>query len=432
MSHSSIDDSKYSMSQLEDVDCGTTYVETEHYQHDDCGEMDRDDGTTTKNQLFSIYNNMNDTNDDIQIKQDGASIMTIESLRDAIASDVITYDEKDSPYTMIVSPYERSRKNIKTVPCGKTQDVTSLSNSSKYYTIPIIYCDQTASNRPMRSIEKYIELNCLPYYGNTHTNTSITGSQSTAYVGEARQIVAEVTNAKITGKASCDIVLFTGHGTTSVIELFIDCINIKEICRNCSVQQTPRPVVFIGPYEHHSNLIPWRETGCEIVMIPENTVTQNVDLDVLEEYLKHPKYDTCPMKIGTFTAASNVTGKLCPVDRIAAMLHTYQALAVFDYATASSYTKIDMNPMRPTLSTSSSSSFDPNHHDNDDDTNITAVTAVSSSLIAKDAVFISPHKMIGGVGTPGVLIIKKHLVSPINAPNRSGGGTVFYVTPTHH
>lgn len=74
--------------------------------------------------------------------------------------------------------------------------------------VPLVYCDQTASNRPLASIEKYIYDACLPLYGNTHTNTSVTGSQSTAFVAEARQIVAEGVNAKITGKASLDVVLF--------------------------------------------------------------------------------------------------------------------------------------------------------------------------------------------------------------------------------
>jgi tRNA(Ile)-lysidine synthase TilS/MesJ/selenocysteine lyase/cysteine desulfurase len=164
--------------------------------------------------------------------------------------------------------------------------------------------------------------------------------------------------------------------------------------------------VFVGPYEHHSNLVPWRESGCEIVMVPECQVTHTVDFVFLERSLQKPEYEK-RLKMGTFTAASNVTGKLCDVDRIAASLHRHVALAFFDYATASSYTKIDMNPVPSEL-------------------------FPSTSLVAKDAVFLSPHKMLGGVGTPGVLIIKKYLVSQVNAPSRSGGGTVFYVTNTHH
>lgn len=74
--------------------------------------------------------------------------------------------------------------------------------------LPLVYCDFTASHRPLQSIENYIAKNCLPLYGNTHTNTSITGSQSTAFCSEARQILGEACGAKTTGKASKDVVLF--------------------------------------------------------------------------------------------------------------------------------------------------------------------------------------------------------------------------------
>ena len=129
-----------------------------------------------------------------------------------------------------------------------------------------------------------------------------------------------------------------------------------------------------------------------------------MDCMALEQLLQRPEYEN-RMRMGTFTAASNVTGKLSSVDRIAATLHQYGALAFFDYATAAPYVKMDMNP--------------PPSRDH-------------PSSPSKDAIFLSPHKMLGGVGTPGVLIVKKHLVSQVNAPRRSGGGTVFYVTSTHH
>jgi len=197
----------------------------------------------------------------------------------------------------------------------------------------------------------------------------------------------------------------SGNGATSAVELLIDCLGLKEASRHLN-ERAQRPVVFIGPFEHHSNLIPWRESGCEIVMVPECTMTNDVDCVALERLLQKPEYEK-RMKMGTFTAASNVTGKVCNVDRIAATLHSHGALAFFDYATASSYTKIDMNP-GPSEQYS------------------------SASLVAKDAVFLSPHKMLGGIGTPGLLLVKKNLVSQVNAPSRSGGGTVFYVTNTHH
>lgn len=164
--------------------------------------------------------------------------------------------------------------------------------------------------------------------------------------------------------------------------------------------------MFIGPYEHHSNLVPWRETGCEIVMVPECSDAIDIDFDALDCLLSRPEYNA-RLKMGTFSAASNITGKISDVDRIAAILHKHGALAFFDYATGASYMKMDMNPPP-------SDRFP------------------SPGSTAKDAIFISPHKMIGGVGTPGVLIIKKHLVNQSNAPHRSGGGTVFYVTSQHH
>ena len=119
---------------------------------------------------------------------------SIESLRAAIASDVLTDPGRTT--TSFTSPFSVPAEVLK-----KNPNCRSLQ-------LPLVYCDQTASNRPCTSIERYMEQVCLPLYGNTHTNTSITGSQSTAFVAEARQIVAEQTNAKITGKASLDVVLF--------------------------------------------------------------------------------------------------------------------------------------------------------------------------------------------------------------------------------
>ena len=152
-------------------------------------------------------------------------------------------------------------------------------------------------------------------------------------------------------------------------------------------------------------------------MIPENNQTQNVDVDLLEKLLQMSKYgggkgSPNRVRMGAFTAASNVTGKVCDVNKISAILHRYGAflLAFFDYATGAPYVSMDMNPT-PTMMDGE---------------------GYIASEIAKDAMFISPHKMIGGVNTPGILIVKKNLVDQRNAPSRSGGGTVFYVTHTHH
>lgn len=198
------------------------------------------------------------------------------------------------------------------------------------------------------------------------------------------------------------------------MELLIDCLGLEHACREADSgidsdvdARRGRPVVFVGPYEHHSNLIPWRESGCEIVAVPECPETHQVDLTRLDEMLSDSQYDH-RLKVGTFSAASNVTGKVCDTRAIAACLHRRGALAFFDYATAAPYVKVDMNPPP-----------DP-------------VLYPTPDLVAKDAIFFSPHKMLGGVGTPGVLVVKKSLVSQQNPPKRSGGGTVFYVSHTSH
>lgn len=164
-------------------------------------------------------------------------------------------------------------------------------------------------------------------------------------------------------------------------------------------------MIILGPFEHHSNMLPWRELGTvdiETVAYKDGTI----DMQSLERILKkHSQRNS--IKIGSFAAASNLTGTVVDDLAVTALLHQYDALSVWDYATGASY--LDMN-MNPTV-----------------DNNNNNVAA-----LAKDAIFFSGHKLLGGVGTPGVLIVKKKLVSALNPPENCGGGTVFYVTQDHH
>ena len=297
--------------------------------------------------------------------------------------------------------------------------------------VPMVYCDFTASHRPLKSIERYISETCLPFYGNTHTNTSVTGGQSSAFVSEARQIIAEVCNAKITGKASEDVVLFAGNGTTGAVRLLIDCLGLQHYNSNNnkndnSNKKEQKALIVLGPFEHHSNLLPWRELGGDKFVIETAKLTKDgstVDMIDLERILiqHRKKYPDCPFIIGTFSAASNVTGAIVDDIAITKLLHKYDALSFWDYATGASYLNINMNPNPSSLLSSDDNS-------NNDDNNIKAAD------IAKDAIFFSGHKLLGGGGgTPGVLIVKKRLVSSLNPPGQAcGGGTVFYVTKDRH
>ncbi|KAE9033548.1 hypothetical protein PR003_g3454 [Phytophthora rubi] len=262
----------------------------------------------------------------------------------------------------------------------------------------LCYADFTASSKPLRCVEDYLSAEVMPLYGNTHTTTSITGLQTTCFRHEARQIMAQAVNAKITGRGAEDCVLFTGQGTTSAVTKLVTALGLQQV----SAGADQRPVVFVGPFEHHSNLLPWRESAAEIVTIPENARGQ-MDLEALETQLK--TYAARPLKIGAFSAASNLTGVLTDVDAVSALLHQHGALACWDYATCAPYVNIDMNPV--------------------------VADESRRPFVYKDAVFISGHKFIGGPGSPGVLIVKKRLLT--NAvPTVPGGGTVFFVTENDH
>jgi selenocysteine lyase/cysteine desulfurase len=162
-----------------------------------------------------------------------------------------------------------------------------------------------------------------------------------------------------------------------------------------------RPVVFVGPYEHHSNDLPWRESLADVVTIREDA-DGRMDLAHLESELR--RHAGRPLKIGSFSAASNVTGIVTDVEQVAILLHRYGALSCWDYAAAGPYAPIDMNPS-PEV---------PDRH-----------------LAYKDAVFLSPHKFVGGPDTPGVLVAKRSLLRN-RVPTVPGGGTITWVTPTGH
>ena len=263
---------------------------------------------------------------------------------------------------------------------------------------PLVYADWTASGRAVDQIEEYIRNEVMPLYGNTHTTTSITGHQSSCFRHESRQIVAQAVNAKITGRAAEDVVIFTGNGTTSCVDKLVSSLGLNAPLPEGFDVNVYRPIIFTSSYEHHSNLLPWRESCAEVVTINYHPVT-GVDLAHLQQLLS--LYQHRRVKIGAISAASNVTGICTDVDAVSAVLHAAGALAFFDYATAAPYARMDMNPLAPGAH--------------------------------KDAIYFSGHKFLGGPGAPGVLVVKRVLMPSVSEmPSVSGGGTVFYVTPNGH
>lgn len=252
----------------------------------------------------------------------------------------------------------------------------------------LVYADYAASGRSLSFVEDFIRDEVLPLYANTHTEASATGLQMTRLREEARRIAHGAV-----GGGEDDVVIFTGSGSTGAIDRLLRVLGLE-------APAAVRPVVFVGPYEHHSNELPWRESAADAVVIREDA-DGLLDGRHLEEELE--RHRGRPLKIGCFSAASNVTGIVTDVDAVSIVLHRHGALACWDYAAAGPYLPIDMNP---------------------------APGCEDGHLAYKDAVFLSPHKFPGGPGTPGVLVAKRHLFAN-RVPGLPGGGTVAYVTPEH-
>jgi selenocysteine lyase/cysteine desulfurase len=266
----------------------------------------------------------------------------------------------------------------------------------------VTYADWTASGRSLTFIEDFIRDAVLPLYGNTHSESSGTGLQTTRFREEARQIIRESVGG--TGEHA---VIFCGSGSTGAIDRLVDVLNLRlpadlddRYDLRARIPAAERPVVFIGPYEHHSNELPWRESIAELVTIHEDH-DGRIDLQGLERELA--RHAGRRLLIGSFSAASNVTGIISDTRAISIALHRHGALSLWDYAAAAPYVEIRMG-----------GDDGPDGH-----------------LAYKDAIFISPHKFIGGPGTPGVLVARRALFRN-RVPSVPGGGTVEFVNPGEH
>lgn len=249
---------------------------------------------------------------------------------------------------------------------------------------PLIYADYVASGRALRQIEEFVLTELLPFYANSHTEASYVGGMMTRLRRQARDIIRAECNA-----SGDHAMIFTGSGATAGINRLVHLLGLTDM-----VAQGKSPVVLIGPYEHHSNILPWRESGAEVIEVPE-AETGGPCMPTLRKTLA--SVEGRPV-IGAFSAASNVSGIMTDVTEVSRVLKAAGATVVWDYAGGAPYLPIDLCPE-------------------------------PDALI--DAVVLSPHKFVGGPQASGLLILR-HDVVRSERPTMPGGGTVRFVSPTAH
>nr|WP_294783388.1 aminotransferase class V-fold PLP-dependent enzyme [uncultured Flavobacterium sp.] len=265
------------------------------------------------------------------------------------------------------------------------------SFESIYGTQDLLYADWIASGRLYFPIEDIMLRKIGPMIANTHSFSSQTGKASTYAYQYARKLIKDHVNA-----SASDCLVATGTGMTAALNKLQRIMGLRSEDNIYSVKlnfDDERPIVFITHMEHHSNQVPWYETIADVIVLPcgENNL---VDPRILAEELK--KYKNRSLKIGSFTACSNVTGIITPYHELAKIMHQNGGYCFVDFAASAPYVKIDMHPEDP-----------------------------EQQL---DAIFFSPHKFLGGPGTCGILVFNEKLYKS-NFPDNPGGGNVKCTNP---
>jgi len=273
--------------------------------------------------------------------------------------------------------FEKFRKNIVGI------DSTYIS---PYGEKKILYADWIASGRLYKPIEDKIIKDFGPFVANTHTETSETGTRMTHSYHYAQKIIKNHVNA-----GPNDVIIQAGFGMTAAVNKLQRILGFKScgvLKKKTCLKEMERPVVFITHMEHHSNQTSWHETIADVVVL-EPDKDMRVNPDELRKQLE--KYKDRKIKIGSFTAASNVTGIKPPYYELAKIMHENNGLCFIDFAAAAPYIDIDMHPKDP--------------------------------MKKLDAILFSPHKFLGGPGTAGIMIFDSKLYNN-EIPDNPGGGTV--------
>lgn len=251
---------------------------------------------------------------------------------------------------------------------------------------PLVYADWIASGRLYKPVEELITHKIGPLVANTHSESSDTGMIMTNIYRLSHRIIKEHVHA-----GPQDVIITAGAGMTCVINKLQRILGIRvpdQARRYCHLPPENRPVVFLTHMEHHSNHTSWLETNADVVVLEPNEELL-VDPEVLRKELL--KYKNRTLKIGSFTACSNVTGIVTPYHNLARIMHENGGFCFIDFAASAPYVPINMHPEDP--------------------------------MERLDAIFFSPHKFLGGPGSSGVIVFNSALYHN-TTPDDPGGGTV--------
>ena len=266
-----------------------------------------------------------------------------------------------------------------------------LDYQSPYGLKPLIYADWIASGRLYAPIEENMLKRVGPWVSNTHTESSESGSLMTKAYHYALQKIKKHVNA-----GPNDVIITAGSGMTTVVNKLQRILGLRtcgRISGSECLEKCERPVVFLTHMEHHSNHMSWYESNVDVVIL-EPDADLLISLDNLRNKLE--EYRNRSLKIGAFTACSNVTGIETPYHEMAKIMHEHGGICFIDFAASAPYVKMNMHPQDP--------------------------------MEKLDGIYFSPHKFLGGPGSSGVLIFDASLYNS-QTPDNPGGGTVDWTNP---
>jgi selenocysteine lyase/cysteine desulfurase len=238
---------------------------------------------------------------------------------------------------------------------------------------PYINLDNAASTPPLQVVRTAVD-GFLTYYSSVHRGTGFKSKLCTHAFDQAREIVLAFVGANPATHAC-----IFGKNTTEAI---------NKLARRFPF--TPeRNVVLTSGMEHHSNDLPWRAAAHTIhIGLMADGRLDEADFDaLLQAYAGH-------VALVAVTGASNVTGYINPIHRLAEKAHRAGAMFLADCAQLAPHRSVNMLPLD-----------DPAH---------------------LDFVAISGHKMYAPYGT-GALIGRRDVFEQ-GDPDDRGGGTVEIVT----